>query len=356
MATKPSKEKIEEIMWEQDSDFFKHPLLAILSTLYGALVSIRLLLFKLGLLRTKRLLPTVISVGNITTGGSGKTPIVVALSQMLTGKKYSVVILSRGYKRKGRTTAIVSDKNSVLLDVKEAGDEPYLLALRCKGVPVIVGPDRFHSGSLAIEKFSPDVIILDDGFSHKKLHRDLDLLLFDGERWMGSGYLLPRGPLREPRSSVNRADIIMVKGASSLSKKQKFKQQSFSFYYAPKNLTSLADKSTVGINTLKGKKVLALSALASPESFYLTLKACGVKTIEKLPFPDHHWFSASDIKMIKEQGKDADFIVTTEKDLVRLDPVDFSGFKLYALAIDAKISNSRSLLKAVESKISNKCK
>ncbi len=350
----PFKEKIIEIMWAENTGRMQFPVLSLLSFSYGLLVRTRLLLYRMGLLSAKKLPCPVVSVGNITTGGSGKTPVVAALCRMLTEKDRSVVVLSRGYKRQSSGTIIVSDKNSVLLNVKEAGDEPFLLAAKCKGVPVIVGPDRFRSGMLAIEKFSPDIIILDDGFQHIKLKRDLDLLLFDALRGMGSGSMIPRGPLREPRSSIARADLIMIKGKGPLHTNHDFNQQTFTFDYSPTKLIDLAGQKAPEISTLRGKKVVALSALASTESFYLTLKDCGAKIIERLSFPDHHWFLPPDIERIKELTRDADFIITTEKDLVRLDPSDFTGFPLFALAIEARISNAKALLKIIEAKLPSK--
>lgn len=348
---KPLKEKIEEAMWSSDVSTATHCILRPLSFLYGIGVRARLLLFKIGFLRAKKLPCPVISVGNITVGGSGKTPVVAALSQMLTAKGRSVVILSRGYKRHSTGTEVVSDKNSVLLDAKQAGDEPYLLAIKCKGVPVIVGTDRFTSGLLAIERFSPDIMILDDAFSHIKLKRELDLLLFDSVRGVGRGHMLPRGPLREPKSSIDRADVIMIKGKGDLQKQYRFKQQVWTFTYSPTSLISLTGETTEDIKLIKGKKIFAFSGLADPESFHRTLNDCGANIISKLSFPDHHWFSSSDLSEIKKRSEGADFIVTTEKDLVRLDAKEFSGHRVFALAIEAKITNAKSLLKLIESKL-----
>jgi tetraacyldisaccharide 4'-kinase len=347
---KTLKAKIEDAMWGGDITKAQHVALRALSLLYGLLVRARLFLFKSGLLRSRALTCPVISVGNITVGGSGKTPIVAALCEVLTAKGKSVVILSRGYKRQSSGTEVVSDKNSVLLDVKKAGDEPFLLAHKCKGVPVIVGKNRFKAGLLAIKKFSPDVIILDDAFQHIKLRRDLDILLFDSTRAVGSGFMLPRGPLREPASSIKRADIIMIKGKAKgvLQNKYHFKQQVFTFDYSPTKLISLSDKKTEAIKGLRGKKVFAFSALANPESFYLTAQSCGATIIDKLSFPDHHWFSPADIENIKKHAKGTDFIVTTEKDLVRLDPDSFTGLRVVAIAIEAKISNQKGFFKVIE--------
>jgi len=348
---KSFKDKIDEVIWDENTGAFQFPLLTILSFIYCLLTRVRLLLYKARILNSKKLPCPVISVGNITTGGTGKTPVVAALCQMLTAKGLSVVVLSRGYKRQSSGIEIVSDKNSVLLDVKKAGDEPYLLATKCKGTPVIVGSDRFQSGTLAVNRFSPDLIILDDGFQHIQLKRDLDLLLFDAQRAMGSGRMLPRGPLREPKSSIRRADIIMIKGKGKLQKTHSFDQKTFTFNYAPTKLIDLAGGNSPGINTLRGKKILALSALACTESFYLTLISCGAKIVETLSYPDHHWFLPSDIAHIKEYAKDLDLIVTTEKDLVRLDPSDFTEFTVLALAIEARITNSSSLLEIIKSRL-----
>jgi tetraacyldisaccharide 4'-kinase len=350
---KTFKAKIEDAMWGAQITKAQHVALRSLSLLYGIAVRARLLLYKGGVLRTRGLTCPVISVGNITVGGSGKTPIVAAVSNLLTSKGLSVVILIRGYNRQGSGTAIVSNKNSVLLDVKKAGDEPFLLANKCKGVPVIVGKDRFKSGLLAIKEFSPDVIILDDGFQHIKLRRDLDILLFDSVRAVGSGYMLPRGPLREPKSSISRADTIMIKGKGTgvLQGKFNFKQQVFTFNYSPSALINLKDKTTETTKNLRGKKVFAFSALADPDSFYRTLKGSGAIIKNTLSFPDHHWFSPADITKIKDAAKDADFIVTTEKDLVRLAPNSLTELPVVALAIEVKISNINGFLKVIENKI-----
>ncbi len=351
---KSFKDKIDEIIWDEDSGPFQYPLLTLFSFVYCLLTRVRLLLYKARILSSKKLPCPVISVGNITAGGTGKTPVVAALCQMLTAKGLSVAVLSRGYKRQSTGIEVVSDKDSVLLDVKEAGDEPYLLATKCKGTPVIVGPDRFQSGMLAVKRFSPDLIILDDGFQHIKLKRDLDLLLFDAQRAMGSGRMLPKGPLREPKSSIRRADIIMIKGKGKLQETHSFDQKTFTFNYAPTKLINLAEKTSHGINKLRGKKVLAVSALACTESFYQTLESCGAKIVETLSYPDHHWFLPTDISEIKEYAEGLDFIVTTEKDLVRLDPSDFSEFSVFAIAIEARITNAGSLLKIIESKLPQK--
>ncbi len=353
---KSFKDKIDEIIWDEDSGPFRYPLLTLFSFIYCLLTRVRLLLYRAKILSSKKLPCPVISVGNITAGGTGKTPIVSALCQMLTAKGLSVVVLSRGYKRQSSGVLVVSDKNSVLLDVKEAGDEPYLLATKCKGTPIIVGSDRFQSGTLAVKRFSPDLIILDDGFQHIKLKRDLDLLLFDAQRAMGSGRMLPRGPLREPKSSIRRADIVMIKGKGRLQQTHSFDQKTFTFNYAPTKLIDLADNSSRDINRLKGKKVLALSALANTESFYLTLESCGAKIVETLSYPDHHWFLPTDVAQIKEYAQGLDFIVTTEKDMVRLDPSDFTKFSVLAIAIEARITNASSLLEIIESKLPQKNK
>ncbi|MBI5810633.1 MAG: tetraacyldisaccharide 4'-kinase, partial [Deltaproteobacteria bacterium] len=186
---------IDRWMRDEHTGLAPHIALYLLSILYGASVRMRASLFAIGLIKTKRLPCRVVSIGNLTVGGSGKTPMVMHMADILQKKGRRVVILCRGYKGSAKGVNAVSDGRTVLLGYKEAGDEPYLLARRLKGVPVVVGRDRYKSGLYAIEAFSPDVILLDDGFQHIRLARDVNILLVDSKEGFGNGHLLPRGLL-----------------------------------------------------------------------------------------------------------------------------------------------------------------
>ena len=182
-----------------------------ISVLYGGLTHLRRRLYTRGRLKSHRLPCPVISVGNLTLGGTGKTPLVIHLAEKIQGMGYRPVILSRGYKglaEKGG--AVVSDGRNLLCDARQAGDEPYLMAILLPTVPVVVGRHRYRAGMDAIRRFQPDIILLDDGFQHLQLKRDLNLLLLDAQNPFGNRYLFPRGTLREPEVSLLGADAVVL--------------------------------------------------------------------------------------------------------------------------------------------------
>ena len=185
--------------------------LSMASKVYGGVVKIRRIFYKNGILISKKLSCPIISIGNITVGGTGKTPMTIYVAQVVKNLGYKVAIISRGYKGKAeKIGGIVSDGKGLLMTPENAGDEPYLMANRLKDVQVIVGKNRFDAGRLAIRKFDPDVIVLDDGFQHLMLQRDLDMVLLDYHRPFGNGHLLPRGVMREPVSALLHADAIIL--------------------------------------------------------------------------------------------------------------------------------------------------
>jgi tetraacyldisaccharide 4'-kinase len=183
--------------------------LYLLSLPYGWAVGARSLLYSLRLLKTKTLPCPVISVGNITVGGTGKTPLVMALAKGLTDRGISVAILSRGYKGTKTSEPIVSDGKSIFLSPEESGDEPFLMAQVCKSAPVLIGKDRFTNGRVALQQFGIKGLLLDDGYQHLPLRRDLDILLIDSHIGFGDHHLLPRGILREPLSHLRRAHLFI---------------------------------------------------------------------------------------------------------------------------------------------------
>ena len=184
--------------------------LYLLSVPYQWAVRTRILFYNIGLLKTKRLPCPVISVGNITVGGTGKTPLVMLLARGLKERGIKIAILSRGYKRKKNSDSLVSDGQNLFLSPEAAGDEPYLMANALKGVPILVGKDRFMTGQMALERFGVRGLLLDDGYQHLHLHRDLNILLIDSNVGFGDGHLLPRGILREPLSHLQRADLFVL--------------------------------------------------------------------------------------------------------------------------------------------------
>ncbi len=329
---------IEKKMRSEKAGVFWHLLLYPLSLVYEIAVRFRALLYGAGVLNTSRLLCGVISVGNITVGGTGKTPLTLLIAEFLTKKDKRVVVLSRGYKRKGTGVALVSDADGVLLGPDEAGDEPYLLAKRLPGVPVVVGADRVECGRYATDLFKPDFVILDDGFQHLKLKRDLNIILVDGEEGFGNGYLLPRGILREPVEKIDRADAAFVKGKVLKQEANAELARHFipalHFTYRPSYVYDLATGARKKVEFLRDKTVVAVAGLAKPESFFRTLDELGATLTKKLAFPDHHHYPESDLVLIREEAGKASMVVTTEKDGVKLKGL-FAGLPVYCLAIDA---------------------
>lgn len=332
------RQAMERNMRAEKPGVFWRVLLWPLSLVYGAAVAVRAALYGSGLLRPTGLSCRVISVGNITAGGTGKTPVTMLLASFLRSKGRRAVILSRGYRRKGSGVALVSDLDKILLSPEEAGDEPYLMALRLPGVPVVVAADRVEGGRYAIEKFRPDFIILDDGFQHMRLKRDLNILLVDGQEGFGNGYLLPRGVLREPVGGIRRADAVFVKGkrlkdsAADLLKEKSI--PSLSFTYNATSVYVLETGERVPAVSLKGKTFVAIAGLAKPESFFSTLEELGVVTAKSLAFPDHHSYTQHDLELIKKEAGPHGAVITTEKDGVKLKGA-LKGLTVYCVAVEA---------------------
>lgn len=321
-----------------------HVCLYLLSLAYSAVVKARLALYRAGVFKQRRLGCKVVSVGNITTGGSGKTPAAIFIAELLKRRGKRPVILSRGYGRKGRGTLIVSDGQTVLKHAFEAGDEPLLMAMRLKGSPVVVGKDRFRAGETAIKRFGPDVIILDDGFQHLRLARDLDIALIDAQTGFGNLYLLPRGILREPLSALKRADCLLIKDGALRAKDAAITTAlgipRINLRTFAARLSSLRDGSDLPLEFLKDKEVHAVSGLANPGSFYRTLEGLGAVVVKKTAFPDHHAYSGRDVKAIERGSSFGDLVITTEKDAVKLkDLVKDIPLHFYCLGIDAAIDD-----------------
>ena len=204
--------KISAIMADPETNrrFSTAGLLLAASRLFEHLVRARVDWYNKGRLKTHRLPCTVISIGNITSGGTGKTPMTMYVAQLVRRLGYKTVILSRGYKGAAeKTGGIVSNGNRLLMTPETAGDEPFMMAQFLEDIPVLVGRDRVASGRRAVTCFSPDIILMDDGFQHRRLHRDIDIVLLDATRPLGNTYLLPRGTLREPPDALNRADALV---------------------------------------------------------------------------------------------------------------------------------------------------
>ncbi len=340
--------RFDQLLYQKEKSlgmkFLLFPLY-LLSILYGCAVRLRSALYTSDLLKSKQLLCPVISVGNITAGGTGKTPLVMTLAEGLREKGISVAILSRGYKGKRTSELVVSDGKRVYLSSEEAGDEPYLMAKRLKGMPVLIGKDRFFSGRIALQRFGVQGVILDDGFQRLQLHRDLNILLIDSTIGFGDGHLLPRGILREPLTHLRRADLFVLTKVENPEACRPLERllgrvhpsaPVFHSHYEASGLIG-PDGEREEIESFKGKTVLAFSGIAHPFSFSSLLKKCGMKVIKEAVFPDHHRYTQRDLASLEETGKGTDGIVTTEKDLVKLGDLEVGHLPIRALQIEMRI-------------------
>ena len=332
-------------------------LLIPFSWLYAAGIGIRNRLYALGVFRVRTLPCPVISVGNIVVGGSGKTPAVIAIAKRLQKEGVRVAILLRGYKRHAREkVTVVSDGKGVCVSPRESGDEANMMARHLNGVPIIVGRQRYLAGQVALERFNVDVLLLDDGYQHRRLGRDVDILTVPAARPFGNPErLLPIGTLREPPIALRRADIILLTHANapdaSLRAREAVKplapnalilesihQPTHLYPLYPKSLgtdsydfkmsrdygTPNHEKSDNLINhssdLLHGRRILAVCGIGDPEAFVMTLRRCSPERVELLSFPDHHLYTETDAQQIYAafQGTKADLIVTTQKDEQKL--------------------------------------
>lgn len=322
------------------------------SILYGWAIRQRRKWFEQGRLRSYRLPCAVVSVGNLTVGGTGKTPMVVHLAKFIQSHGYRVAIISRGYKglsqKKG---AIVSDGNTMTCSAAQAGDEPYLMAMLLGKVPVVVGKDRYAAGKIAVSRFKPDVILLDDAFQHLQLKRDLNLLLLDARLPFGNSFLLPRGRLREPLTALSKADAVVLtrsdkETSTRLPDMKDGARRLPVFRSVHKGVirgVAGAHKPLLPLNELSvdvpdpaGMKAFGFAGLADNQAFFDTLHHFGANLCGTLAFEDHHAYDEKEIARIARTAvhAGADIMVTTDKDYVRFEHTVQLPLDLMVIGVD----------------------
>ncbi|PWT82643.1 MAG: tetraacyldisaccharide 4'-kinase [Acidobacteria bacterium] len=325
-----------------------------LTAVYGAVVRSRRILYERGTFRRSKLAAPVISVGNITTGGTGKTPMVLWLASWLAQSGRKVCILTRGYRRRNaERLTIVSDGQEVCAGPDDAGDEPFLLATKLLGIAsVISNADRKTAGDLAIEKFGTDTFILDDGFQHLQLNRDFDIVTIDATNPWGSGSLLPLGRLREPITSLSRADCIVLTRTHQV---EEYKSILTHIAKAsggrPVLISRMQTRGYTRVVTGRTERevpevpLAAFCGIGNSKAFFQQVESeVGKDLVMKRAFSDHHSYSLKDIAMLVDEAKQqgAHSLVTTEKDAVKLTGFEF-GLPCYALAIEIVIDDVQSL-------------
>ena len=298
-------------------------LLLPLSYLYGIAMKLRFCLYRWNVKSSHELGVPVIVVGNLTAGGTGKTPLVIALVQELKAKGYSPGVISRGYRANPPFTPFEVDGHS---EVDQVGDEPLLIYKRCC-VPVVIGADRILSGRTLIDKYNCDVIVSDDGFQHLRLQRDLDIVVVDGQRGLGNGWCLPAGPLREFKSALHRADIVVINGES-----QGYPPELPENGY--RNYPMQVEPATVEKAEAHPAETYAVAGLGNPERFFAMLDAHGI-AFSKKAFPDHHHYREEDFAFANETS----VIYMTEKDAVKCENFSIVG-RVIVVAISAYLPES----------------
>ncbi|CAB5084922.1 Tetraacyldisaccharide 4'-kinase (EC [Olavius algarvensis associated proteobacterium Delta 3] len=313
--------------------------LSVLGTVYGGMTKLRAGAYGRGYLSVRRLPCRVVSVGNLVLGGAGKTPMTIYLAQQLQSMGFRTAVVSRGYGgRAERTGGIVSNGDRLLMGSADAGDEPYMMARILRGVPVLVGRDRYLAGKAAVGAFSPEVIILDDAFQHLRLYRDIDLLLLDASNPFGNGHHFPRGMLREPISGLSRADaVVMTRWPGDIPpvpstgvpacRKGSQRLPLFHTAHVPHIRRMDPGRTSRDIPTIQDAAadaspavVFAFSAIARNSDFVNSLNSAGYTVMGTRFFPDHHRYSEGEIRGIIEaaKGVNAGMLATTEKDIARI--------------------------------------
>ncbi len=345
-AVQRLRSRIERVM-RGDGAPFRTPLSAalfLLSLSYGAGVRLRTTLYKNGVLGRARLSRPVISVGNLTVGGTGKTPTAVYLAEKLRDRGARPALVSRGYggAAEGRG-GVVSGGGRIYMDARSAGDEPLLMARRLPEVPVLIGRDRHRMGLIALERFGAGAVILDDAFQHLRLERNIDLVLMDARRPLGNGRLFPMGPLREPPSALRRAGAVMLTrcdrakdlGLGAAERLRRILHPRIPILrssHAPRLVAvvprgeargamsgSRAERDVSG-DWISGRRVFLFSGIGENADFRRTVRGMGGRVAGALAFPDHHDYTDPELRAVIRRATDlgAEAILTTEKDHVRI--------------------------------------
>ena len=333
---------------------------SLISFVYRGLIALRIFFYEIQIFSTRSLKCKIISIGNITVGGSGKTPTVEYLSKVLQSKGLKVGIISRGYKRKSKSTIVVTDGKEKPESWEHVGDEPFLLAHKLKNIPVVVGSSRYEAGLIMIEKFQPDVILLDDGFQHLSLNRDLDIVLVNSKDIRSDHKLIPSGRLREPISNLDRADIIIIT-KSNIHKPSNYLRNKIENFNRPiiyneiqiEDLLQYKNNEINKLEKIANKKVYLFSALGDNESFKKIMDNTDAEIVGHSKYLDHHHYTLDDLKDIEQKAikGNAEFLITTEKDLVKINP-QYNKIDIYAVRMKMLFKPENSFSEYIEALLS----
>ncbi len=330
-------------------------LLFPLFLLYQLIVSIRNYLYDINFFKSTKLPCKVISVGNITVGGTGKTPTVIAIAKFLQTQNKKVAVLSRGYGRKSKGTQLVTNGDTLISDWKKFGDEPILMAKHLSNIPIVVDENRIRGGQYLINNFEPEIIILDDGFQHRKLFRNVDIVLINSNISKFKNRIFSFGNFREPWKSLKRAHLIFLSKSARRDntiylqdKLRSYAKPIVNVHKIPGDYLLDNNHKLMLITDFSGKTALLISGIGDPESFYKTVYGLNLIIIGHLKFRDHQSYSKSDIEKIRDkfQKSGADILLTTEKDFLKVKHADLPIYAL-PIAMDIEENGYHQLLKLI---------
>jgi tetraacyldisaccharide 4'-kinase len=318
--------------------------LGVASGGYRGLLGAREWLYARGVLASRALGVPVVSIGNLTVGGTGKTPAVELAVRTLKEFGHRPAVLSRGYGRRGHGIQVVADAVSTRLDAEEAGDEPFVLARRLPGVPIVVGPNRHAAGRHAVERFGVSAIVLDDGFQHRTLAKDLEIVMARARAPWGNGRLLPGGPLREPLAALGRAHLIVVTAAraaedvgevAATAREHAPGVPVLAARHVASECWEAGAMRLLGPDVLRGQKLFAFAGIGAPDGFRQTLAETGALEAGFARFADHHWYTLEELGTLERRAQAASAVglVTTEKDWARLRQFPARAVPLYVLGV-----------------------
>ena len=323
------------------------PLLWPVSLLYWGVAWWRNFFYNTGFFITRRVSVPVVSIGNLSVGGTGKTPAAIFVAQHLINLGYKVGIVSRGYGRRSSGTLLVSDGKGILAAPDAAGDEPYLIASRLTHVPVLVDEDRYRGATAMAGRFKPDVLILDDAFQHRGLTRNCDIVLLDASSPLSDYHIFPYGTLREHFGALKRANLVVWTRTNTRSPHPKLKRrvadlgipQIQSEMEVSPQLIEASTGSMVPAEHLRGEPILALCGIAQPLTFYHALITLGLEPETVRYYPDHYRYSDDDMAYLSGLTEDNRLtVVTTEKDAVKLDRGFLAEHRVYAVRIEFRLT------------------
>ena len=356
-------EKIYGLILAEDKQTVGIALLRVVATVvawfYEKLTISRHLLFDVKILKEQKLSCPVISVGNLAVGGTGKTPMVIWLARFLLEEGLRIGVVSRGYKgEEAKQVLVVSDGRNILVGSDISGDEPQLLARRLPGIPVLCSTKRALAAEAAVEQFRCEVVILDDGFQHRFVARNLDIVMLDSQYPFGNGFLFPRGILREQNTALKRAQVLVLSRFDG-SKQAEQSHKNLIGQWTEKTVVTAVHRATrlfgattqreLPLSFVKNKRLAAFAGIGRPDDFFRTVRDLGADLVHTTALPDHHPLTVELLASLvaEASAQQPELWLTTEKDWVRLSHDLPDNMELFVLAVEIDLNGDSSLLKAV---------